>query len=103
MIRFAKIPDEPVMAAGGLVAVEQNSTSSSGSSSGSSSDSDDSEDERARKLLLLQEQVIVKDDSFNLRLCIRPMNIVWELYAPINYEHKHFKTNMLTGPISKLH
>lgn len=58
ILRFAKIPDEPAMAPGGLVSVEQNSTSSSGSSSGSSSDSDDSQDERERKLSLLQEQVI---------------------------------------------
>ncbi|XP_054272014.1 bromodomain-containing protein 3-like isoform X3 [Macrosteles quadrilineatus] len=56
-MRFAKIPDEPALAAGALVAVEPNSTSSSGSSSGSDSESDDSEDERARKLLLLQEQL----------------------------------------------
>uniref|UniRef100_A0A1B6EN04 Bromo domain-containing protein n=2 Tax=Cuerna arida TaxID=1464854 RepID=A0A1B6EN04_9HEMI len=58
-MRFAKIPDEPLIASGvpTTVGVEKTSSSSSGSSSGSSSESDDSEDERARKLLLLQEQL----------------------------------------------
>lgn len=55
MIRYAKIPDEPM---GGMVAMKGTSSSASSSGEEDSSDSDDSgEEQRTQKLLALQQEV----------------------------------------------
>jgi len=56
VIRYAKVPDEPM---GSSMVTMKGSSSGSGSSSGgdSSSESDDSVEERTQKLLELQQEV----------------------------------------------
>lgn len=55
IIRYAKIPDEPMGSMVGMKGSSSSAATSSGSES--SSESDDSEEERTQKLVALQQEV----------------------------------------------